>query len=96
MMLISLLSANTTRAEPKSCDQVLKLCDQALEDSRRETEALKKLDHSRLGVIEAQEKHILTQRGKIDLLEAENKSLLNDPRLWFVVGLGLGVYIMKK
>lgn len=84
------------RAETRSCDQVLSLCDKALQDERRETEALKKLDHSRLGVIEAQEKHILTQRDKIDLLEAENESILNDPKVWFVIGLGLGVYVMKR
>lgn len=88
--------ANSSSSSAKSCDEVLRLCDQALEDSRREGEALKKLDHSRLGVIEAQEKHILTQRDKIDLLEAENKSILNDPKVWFVIGLGLGVYVMKR
>lgn len=96
ILIINLLSATTTRAEVKTCDQVLKMCDQALEDERKESEALKKLDHSKQRVIEAQNSHIEVQREAIDDLKASNESILNDPKVWAVIGFGLGVWVMKK
>lgn len=96
MMITSLLSATTTSAASKTCDEVLQLCDKALQDERRETDSLKKLDHTRQIVIKAQEDHILVQREKIDLLKSENESPLRSPYLWFGLGLVTGVVLMKK
>lgn len=93
MLMTSIGSAN---AESKTCDQVLQLCNKALQDERQETEALKRLDHSRQRVVEAQEDHIKVQREKIDLLKSENESLLRSPTLWFGLGLITGVVLMKK
>lgn len=74
---------------PKTCNEVLQLCDKALQDQR-------KLNHENLILIKATEDLNHVQRDKIDILEAENKSLLRNPYIWGAIGFGLGVYLMKK
>lgn len=92
LVIIGTLSPNITTAtetNKPTCDTVLKACDRALTDQI-------KLNHEQQGLIKAQEDLVITQRDKINLLEAENKSLFRSPWLWGAVGFGLGVYLMKK
>lgn len=99
MMLISLLSATTAKiseAKTRTCDDVLQMCDKALQDERGAGESLRKLNHNQQRLIEANVSLAETQRVKIDMLQRENSSVLKSPWLWFGVGLVTGVVVMKK
>lgn len=73
---------------PVSCDVVLSKCDKALRDQIT-------LNHSKQGLIDAQDQHIVTQRERIDQLTSENKSIFRSPWLWMGLGIITGVVISR-
>jgi hypothetical protein len=86
LIIILTLNANTTKAV--TCDDVLSLCDKALNDTIV-------LSNKQANVIKYQDDQIRLQKTKIDELENKNKSLLRSPVLWGVVGFLGGVLLVK-
>lgn len=86
-----LTNSLTTKAEPITCSDVLKLCDKALEDERTTGNKLRKLNHEQQVVIKAQDDLIGLQRVKID----QQNSILRSPYLWGIVGVITGILLVK-
>lgn len=88
MLLGMLMLPTVGKTETNSCNDVLSLCRQAVNDQII-------LNHKQQIEIKANEDLVKTQREKIDYLEKENNSILKNPTLWLGLGLVLGVVITK-
>lgn len=88
MLLSGLTMPTNTRAEPLTCDKVLKLCDAALKDQRI-------LSHEQQKLIQLQDDQLVLQRSRIVQLEQDKPSIIESPYLWLAVGFVGGVLIAK-
>lgn len=88
MMLSVSMIPNNLKAEPRTCSDVLKMCDTALQDQRG-------LNHEQQKLIQIQDDQLVLQRNKIIELENDKPSIIESPYLWLAVGFVGGVLLVK-
>lgn len=90
LVTMSLLATSTIRAETtiKQCENVLVLCDKALQETKKQVEV-------RDQIISASSQEILRQKEVIQDQESKLNSIFRNP--WLYLGLGLvGGYLIAK